>query len=119
MNVAITVSPAPVTSVTWSLPEIGMSVGLCLPENATMPSRPRVMTRDCSFMREMICAPAEHSVPQSRIRVRSASSTSGSLGVAAVIPENSIIRWRESSTMGTEDLSRSAATISGLAAPYP
>src|SRR6185437_10143571 len=46
VKVAITVSPAPVTSATWSEPEIGMSAGLCSWENAVMPSRPRVMTKD-------------------------------------------------------------------------
>src|SRR6185369_15779443 len=46
VNVAITVSPAPVTSATSSVPWIGISTGLCFFWKATIPSLPRVITSD-------------------------------------------------------------------------
>ena len=53
VKVAITVSPAPVTSTTWSDPKIGIVSGATFFSNATMPSRPRVMTSDSNPMRCM------------------------------------------------------------------
>src|SRR5882724_357525 len=93
VKVAITVSPAPVTSVTSSEPCTGMLIGFAPLPNATMPSRPRVTTSDCNPMRCNNSFPAESSRASSLpILVSSASSTSGSLGVAAVTPRYSSIR---------------------------
>ena len=80
----MTVSPAPVTSVTWSEPKIGMcSVGAPASKTA-MPRLPRVMTtariRVCSSRRR----PARSSTRRlSSMRTPSACSTSDSLGAQA------------------------------------
>src|SRR3974390_3359579 len=93
VKVEITVSPAPVTSNAWSEPKIGIVSGGLFFSNATMPSRPRVTTSDSRPMRCITCAPAASSRPSSRpILIPNASSTSGSLGVAAVAPTYSNMR---------------------------
>jgi hypothetical protein len=51
------------------------------------------MTSDCNFISAMTCSPAVHSRDQSfPIFIPKACSTSGSLGVAAVTPENCNMR---------------------------
>src|SRR5208283_4073404 len=85
VKVAITVSPAPVTSTTWSEPKIGTANGTAPFSNATIPSRPRVMTSDSRSICFIRRSPAANSFLSSwPILMLNDSSTSGSLGVAAV-----------------------------------
>ena len=66
---------------------MGISTGARFLAKATMPSRPRVMTSDSSCMRCKRVWPAFMSKPLLLpIWKPSASSTSGSLGVEAVMP---------------------------------
>jgi hypothetical protein len=85
--VAITVSPAPVTSAISSEPTIGMcTVGAPL-TNSAMPRLPRVMSTACIAVGVRHLAPGalEHR-RSSLMRIPSACSTSDSLGVHAVRP---------------------------------
>src|SRR5579859_802794 len=88
VNAAITVSPAPVTSVTWSEPKIGICCGLRCGSKRTIPSRPRVTSKARSHCRRSAFWPSWCSNSRSfPIRFPKAASNSGSLGVAAVTRE--------------------------------
>src|SRR5579863_1661080 len=58
VNAAITVSPAPVTSVTWSEPKIGICCGLRYGSKRTIPSRPRVTSKARSHCRRSAFCPS-------------------------------------------------------------
>jgi hypothetical protein len=85
--VAMTVSPAPVTSAIWSDPKIGMcTVGLPA-SNSAMPRLPRVTSTALMRVRFSSARPARSSTcARSSIVTPSTCSTSDSFGVQAVSP---------------------------------
>ena len=84
---AITVSPAPVTSAIWSDPKMGMCTVFFPGSKTAMPRLPRVTTTAAILVRSSMRRPARSSTRRlSSMRTPSACSTSDSFGAHAVRP---------------------------------
>ena len=101
VKVAITVSPAPVTSATSSVPWMGMWSGARPGSKSAMPSLPRVTSTALqpSFSRSVRPAASSRRRSWPMVTPR-ASSTSGSFGVTAVMPRKRRSAKRESTVTG-------------------
>ncbi len=85
--VAITVSPAPVTSAIWSEPTMGMCTVGRPGSKSAMPRLPRVTSTAPMRVRFSSVRPARSSTAaRSSMRTPSTCSTSDSFGVHAVRP---------------------------------
>ena len=94
----VTVSPAPVTSVTSPSPDAGRNSSRPSRETSAIPLFPRVITTFSAEVSSRIFMPAARAWPSESTGWPTISAASSSFGVRAVQPLNSPSRERESAT---------------------